>query len=121
MTEWFRARQLVPVVGSLLLLAACANRTSSGWTEITPPPASAAPLLQTTGTVQHLDIEGGVFVIVDPQGTRFNPTNLPQDFRVAGLAVEFAAVRRTDVVSIVMVGPIVDLVRIRRQSASSRP
>lgn len=79
------------------------------------------PSLQLAGTVTHLDIEGGVWVIRSGE-TNYNPMNLPERFRTEGLQIEAEAKRRDDIASISMVGPIIELVRIRvRESAESPP
>lgn len=57
---------------------------------------------------------GRVWVIRDADGTRYNPTNLPEAYRTAGVRVEADVIPRDDAASIAMVGPIVDIVRIRR-------
>lgn len=88
-----------------------------GWVEL----ASEAdgPTIRITGTVQRQEVEGGVWVIRTDQGT-YQPMNLPPAFQVDGMAVEAEAVRRTDMVSIGMVGPLVELLRIRQGDAESR-
>jgi hypothetical protein len=55
-------------------------------------------------------------VIRDAGGTQYNPTNLPEPFQVDGKAVEAEARRRDDMASIGMVGPIVELIRIRERA-----
>lgn len=77
------------------------------------------PTIRITGTVQHQEVEGGVWVIRTDEG-RYQPMNLPPAFQVDGMAVEAEAVRRTDMVSIGMAGPLVELLRIRRGDAESR-
>lgn len=88
-----------------------------GWVELTS--AVDGPTIRITGTVQHKEVEGGVWAIRTDQGT-YQPLNLPPAFQVDGMAVEAEAVRRTDRVSIGMVGPLVELLRIRRGDAESR-
>jgi hypothetical protein len=122
MTFWRDARPAraatLPVLGAglllggLLLWSGCAAGTG-GWQTLAPAPAASA-LLHITGTIQFLDLEGGMFVIRDAQGTRFSPTNLPRDFRADGVNVEVEARRRDDLVSVGMTGPLVEIVRIRR-------
>lgn len=104
---------------SLLLftLAACASSAPDEWRQLGTSPQDSAQTLRITGTVRYLDIEGGVHVIVDAQGTRFTPTNLPESFRSDGAQVEVEATRQLDMVSATMVGPLIELVRIRRLSA----
>ena len=109
-------RFTITAVSSMLLLASC-SRTREAWVELQTEPRNT-PTLSINGTVQHLQLEGGLYVIRDAQGTQYNPTNLPQSFRVAGIAVEAVARRRDDVASIGMVGPMVELLRIRRRGDS---
>lgn len=89
-----------------------------GWVEL----ASEAdgPTIRITGTVEHQEVEGGVWIIRTDEG-KYQPMNLPPAFQVDGMAVEAEAVRRTDMVSIGMVGPLVELLRIRQGDAESRP
>lgn len=97
-----------------LLLAACAGGGSPGWVSLEPAVEGSAPSVRVAGTVEHLEVEGGVWVIRAEDGSTYNPMNLPPDFRVEGLAVEADAVVRDDLASFKMVGPIVELVRVRR-------
>lgn len=85
---------------------------AGGWVEL----ASEAdgPTIRITGTVRREEVEGGVWVIRTEEG-KYQPMNLPPAFQVDGMAVEAVAVRRTDMVSIGMVGPLVELLRIRRR------
>jgi hypothetical protein len=97
------------------LLAACAG---PGWVDLEAPAATqAGPEFRLAGRIQYLDLEGGLFVIRAEDGTQYNPLNLPADFRIDGLAVEADARRRDDVATIGMVGPVLELLRIRRRSA----
>lgn len=66
---------LVPIAA--LILLSCASVGEKGWVEPTPQPVGSGPALHITGTVHHLDLEGGLFVIRDTQGTQYNPVNLP--------------------------------------------
>lgn len=107
--DWRTA--LVPVAA--LVLSSCASTGSNGWVELKPEPAGSGPTIHITGTVHHLDLEGGLFVIRDAEGTQYNPINLPEAFRVDGMAVEADARRRDNMASIGMVGPLVELLRVR--------
>jgi hypothetical protein len=88
------------------------------WVELRPEGTGSGPTFRVTGTVHRLELEGGLFVIRDGEGTQYNPVNLPQSFRVDGIAVEADARRGDGVASIGMVGPIVELLRIRRAGHS---
>lgn len=105
---------LVPI--AVLLLSACASISEKGWVELKPDSAGSGPVLHITGTVQHLDLEGGLFVIRSADGTQYNPVNLPEAFRIDGMAIEAFAKRRDDMASIGMVGPLIELLRIRKQT-----
>jgi len=113
----------VTMLLATLTLAACAGASAGGgagrWTELEPESGNDGEVLEVAGTVHQLDIEGGVFVIENAEGTRFNPTNLPEAFKVEGKAVEAEARRRDDVMSLGMVGPIVELLRIRERAGSA--
>ena len=76
--------------------------------------APAGEVLHVTGTVHHLDIEGGQYVIRDASGTTYSPTNLAAEHQVEGLAVEVAARRRDDLMSIGMTGPLIELLKVTR-------
>jgi len=91
----------------------------SGWTE--PPAAgtSATSELRIAGTVHHLALEGGLFVIRDAGGTQYNPLNLPAAYQVDGLAVDVEARRRDDTASIGMVGPMIEILRIRKRAGAA--
>ena len=104
-------------------LAACAGGGTGGgtgrWIELEPESGNSGEAIEVTGTVRKLDIEGGVFVIENAEGTRFNPTNLPEALKVDGKLVEAQARRRDDVMSIGMVGPMIELLRIREREGSA--
>ncbi|MBX3146182.1 MAG: hypothetical protein KF785_05385 [Gemmatimonadales bacterium] len=114
--QWsWRASALIATV----LIAACGARSPAAeWVVIEPPPDGAGQAVTIVGTVRHLDLEGGLYVITNSEGINYNPTNLPGGFRVDGKAVEAEGLQRDDMVSIGMVGPIVDIVRIRERPSS---
>ena len=112
--QWNWRTVLIPVASMVLL--SCAGSREKGWIELTPEPAGTGPTIHITGTVRHLDLEGGLFVIRDVGGTQYNPVNLPEAFRVDGMAVEADARRRDDMMSIGMAGSLVELLRIRSRT-----
>ncbi|PSJ44394.1 hypothetical protein C7H85_13800 [Zobellella endophytica] len=97
---------LLPLV---LLLSACANPKPGDWQVLAP----GGPDLRFTGMVHHLELEGGLYLVRDAGGTNYHPVNLPAAFRRDGLAVAVEARRRDDLLSIGMVGPMIELTRIR--------
>jgi heat shock protein HslJ len=110
------------LVGLSLTLAACvgggAARESNPWEELGSGEQSG-PVFHLGGTVRHVELEGGLFVIDAADGTRYVPTNLPKDYQVDGLAMEAEARRRDDMASIAMVAPLIELVRIRKAAAGA--
>ena len=118
MTSLSALRRIGPAAAAALVIVSCAKATGQ-WVEAEPVSTKGGPELSITGTVRHLDLEGGLFVIDADDGTRYNPMNLPDAFRVDGKAVEAVAHRRDDAVSIGMVGPMVELIRIRERGAGA--
>ena len=111
-----------------LALAACsqedAPRTGPVPTAEAPAPAPVpeepAPSdepMNIVGSVHHLDIEGGVYVIRAADGTQFRPIELPEDYRVDGLAIEARIRRRDDVMTTDMAGQAVELLEIKKRVA----
>jgi hypothetical protein len=67
------------------------------------------------GTVRFLNVEGGCWAIhVSPQ-PYYEPVGLPDAFRHDGLQVRAAVKPRHDLGSYCMIGPIVEVVWIRRR------
>lgn len=77
-------------------------------------PAERKPV-QFSGTVHHLPVEGGVYVIRTADGTQYRPNELPEEYRSEGLAVEVKALEHDDVLTKDMAGQGIDLVEIRKQ------
>ncbi len=72
------------------------------------------PLMETTGTVQYIELEGGFYGIVADDGRRFDPTNLDESFKEDGLRVHLRGRVLEDAVSIRMWGTIIEIVSIER-------
>jgi len=94
-----------------------ANADDGTWTEPAAATASDASQLRFAGSVHHLELEGGLYAIRDAGGTQYNPLNLPDDFKANGLAVDVEARRRDDTASIGMVGPMIEILRIRKRTS----
>jgi hypothetical protein len=77
-------------------------------------PADREPV-QFAGTIHHLPQEGGVYVIRTADGTQYRPSELPEEYRVEGLAVEVKGLRHDDVLTRDMAGQEVDLIEIRKR------
>ena len=77
-------------------------------------PSLARSGTMVEGTVRHLDVEGGCWIIETAQG-RVEPVDLPERFRVDGLAVRVTLRDAPDIVSICQVGTLkhVDAVSAR--------
>lgn len=71
-------------------------------------------IIEGTGTVQYVELEGGFYGIVGDDGTRLDPANLDDAFKEDGLRVHFRAREKEDAVGFHMWGTIVELVSIER-------
>ena len=110
MTGW----QAILTTVAAATVIACASPRDPAWVDLPSTAVDSGDVMRITGTVHRLEVEGGVWIIRDAQGTQYNPTNLPDAFRKEGMAVEAEARRRDDMASIGMVGPIIELRRIRQ-------
>jgi heat shock protein HslJ len=73
---------------------------------------SISPLtgqISSFGTVRFIELEGGFFGIITPDGKHYLPLNLPAEFQVDGMPVTFTAREKTNVATIVMWGIPVEL------------
>ncbi|GEM_PF-1115116 len=68
-----------------------------------------------SGHIAHQPIEGGFYGIIDQSGNRYNPLNLPEEFKQDGLAVRFRVKHRPDVVTFRMWGKNVEIVEIEKK------
>lgn len=95
MKSW--AKRAITCTTGLIILAGC---------------GILGPDIDTTGTVEFRDLEGGCWVI-DTSDDLLSPNNLPAEFRVDGLKVRFEAEFRGDLAGFCP-GRIVDVKRIER-------
>lgn len=106
-------RRRLSILTFLAGLAAC-GPSPVPWTAVTPEKASR-PSFFLIGSVGHLDLEGGVYVIRGDDSVTYAPTNLPDGFRYPGTRVEAYARRAEHVMGIHQVGHPIELVRIRQR------
>lgn len=66
------------------------------------------PDFDTDGVVRFVDVEGGCWAI-EAGDERLEPINLPEEFRVDGLAVTFEANDAVDVASLCQIGRPVEI------------
>ena len=112
-----RKRPMTVLLLATVAVAAAGCRTEPPeWVVLSDRQAETEDLVDIVGTVEWMDLEGGFFAIRTEDGTTYEVMNLPERFRDDGLPVEARAVARGDMASIRMVGPIVELVRIRERT-----
>lgn len=99
---------------ALLLVVVGCHRPDGQWTAVTPGADSAGAPIRIVGVVRFLSVEGGVFTIRGDDSVTYNPMNLPAEFQKDGLRIEAEGRRRDDMMGIQMVGPIVQLERVRK-------
>lgn len=88
----------------LFLLASCASQTP-----VDAEQTDGLSQVTATGTIRHIELEGGFWGIVGEDGTNYDPTNLSDNFKEDGLKVNFTARRLKDVGSMHMWGQIVEI------------
>jgi hypothetical protein len=82
---------------------------------LAPPPPCNTDVCDITGRVLWFNLEGGFWAIRGDDQVSYDPINLPAEFREDGLRVVAALRLRRDLGGIHMVGPIVEVLSIRRQ------
>lgn len=75
----------------------------------------AANLVEIEGIIRYHELEGGFFALQSRDGETYNPTNLPEEFRQDGLPVRAKVRIRGDMMGIHQVGPLVEIVEIRKR------
>ena len=66
------------------------------------------------GTVRWRPLESGFYAIDADDGKKYEPINLPPQYRVNGLRVRVTAKKRDDMASINMYGTIIEIISISR-------
>jgi hypothetical protein len=81
----------------------------------TPVAPSDPSVVTITGTVQFVPLEGGFWAVHGDDNVTYDPLGgLPAAFQSYGLRVRIEARRRSDIGSVHMVGPIVEILAIGR-------
>lgn len=81
----------------------------------TGTPTAAREGQTITGTVRHVALEGGFYGIVAEGGRRYDPVNLPDDFKQDGLSVICRARVLRDRASFHMWGQLIEIIEIQRR------
>jgi hypothetical protein len=76
------------------------------------PPLAANQVLASDATIRFVDIEGGCWALITSAG-KYEPIDLPDEFRKDGLAVYVVARGAPDMGSICQMAPLVRLDTIR--------
>jgi hypothetical protein len=67
-----------------------------------------------TGAVTYYALEGGFYAIRGDDNVTYDPINLDKSYWTPGLRVRFRALLRKDLGGVHMVGPIVEILEIKR-------
>ena len=114
--------RLAAVLGFLLLFGGCAAderpEASSSPSSTVRDTTVADDVIQGTGTIQYVDLEGGFYGIVAEDGTKYDPTPLPDSLQEDGLPVRFQ-VKEKDVLTTRMWGTPVEVIHIERTGTAT--
>ena len=73
-----------------------------------------ADILSGTGTINHIDLEGGFYGLIADGGQKYLPKDLALEFKVDGLRVRYQVKILTGVVTIYMWGTPVEVLSIEK-------
>ncbi|MFX1378679.1 MAG: hypothetical protein ACFFA4_06260 [Promethearchaeota archaeon] len=96
----------------LLLIALSLGIPSIVIAQLNPPENQNQNLVQGIGEIVYLSFEGGFFGIISDNGNAYDPINLPSEFEIVGLRVEFRG-EILDLYSFHMWGRIIKILFIR--------
>ena len=71
-------------------------------------------IIEDTGKIQYNDFEGGFYGIISNDGEKYDPINLPEDFKIDGLLVRYKIRILDDQVSVHMWGMVVEIINIEK-------
>lgn len=100
----------------LIGTAGCSSMSRDDQSDAPAKPAAgiSASGRQVTGTVRHVDLEGGFYGIETDEGARLDPVNLPEVFHKDGLRIRAWVEDLKDRVSFRMWGTLVRIRDIER-------
>lgn len=75
-------------------------------------PSTSEDSIEIIGTVVHKGIEGGFFAIDADDGSKYDPTNLPESFKKDGMRVKVSARLEKDLMSFHMYGVLIEVLTI---------
>ncbi len=119
----------VSIAALLIGFSGCDKKNRAEPQKVDPPAvteqkaikAEPAPVKQEqkaeqmiTGTVRYVGLEGGFYELVADDGEKYDPLNLPTEYKKDGLRVKFQIKEKKDVVGFHMRGKIVEVVTIER-------
>ena len=73
-----------------------------------------ADILSGTGTINHINLEGGFYGLVADDGRKYLPKDLPREFKVDGLRVRFQVRILAGMATIYMWGTPVEVLSIEK-------
>lgn len=113
------------IAAAVIVLAACgpSERAPVGdpWTTLEGWEEYRESAVNVVGVVEHREVEGGTWVIREPDGTPWSPVNLPEAFQIDGAGVVADVRLRPDLMSIAMAGELVEVLRIRHGAVPGAP
>ncbi len=98
----------------IFLLGACFSSPSGGNDQADRGPKEA--ILDFTGTIVYVPLEGGFFGIVDRNGRQYDPLHLPESLRRDGLQVRVKARPVPEAIGFRMWGLKIEIIDIRAES-----
>lgn len=72
-------------------------------------------IIEDTGVVNYIGIEGGFYGITTDQDKKYRPVNLTQEFKQDGLKVKFKAKSVKGMASTIMWGEMIEIIEIEKQ------
>lgn len=101
----------------LISLAACDNQPNESTEDLTDDTSrtSGKNMIEITGEVQHVSLEGGAWIIHGSDSTRYEPLNLADEYKEEGLKVHVVAQKQPDKMSFLQVGPIIEISSIEKR------